>query len=1256
MRNPIPNPAGPLKRIWRNALAGALVCLGLGLGQNLFAQSYAISNLWSLAPDASKFLNPTNHLTRGLAYNPASGHLLVASRTPLATATNAIYIMDATNGTILGQLPMDLSVISGGTFLINMIGVTEDGVIYVGNLVTDAAGSAFKLYRWASESAQPTLAYSGDPSENNAVGTSPRRFGDSLALRGTGAGTQILLGTFNKLVALLTTSDGVNFTATPIATDMAEADSRWGLAWGAGNTFWVKQGAGNLKNLTINMAAKTAATTISVPLAAGPGGPLDVDLSRNLLAIVDPGSTTDPAKHKLRLFDISNPAAIMQVGPTMSFPAALANGNFVGDVSMRNGLLFALETNNGLLAYYIKSGVYYPVVITTSPASVTLWEKAENWKFNVALSGTGPFSYQWQRGETNLDGQTGSSLSFPAILPADQGSYRVVVTNFSGSATSSVATLTVQGGNASDQVTNIWNVLPDTRPYVTSGYKEYGIAINPVNQNVLVLTRQNPTNMLVVLDSVTGAEKHYIDYFGLLPFTSGYNRVGVADDGTVYLCNLSTDTTANPFRIDGLSDDGPVPLGAGRQLFSGDPGNGQTSTKVVWGGTMAVRGAGANTQILLGSGSWDQSSWTVAILQADAFGNFTSTPISVYDAPDKFARLGICWGPGTNTFWAKSVGQLVLVEFDLGTWAGHVKKIYPITGSRSVPSSITGIGYHPGYNLLAGIQNGSPPSPVSVPVYDVSDLETGPFWVDQELFTTYNADIEFQGQVDFAGDLLVALGLNNGIKAFRINPGAAKLPIIVTHPVGGSWFAGSSPTLSVVADGLTALSYQWYFNGTQALAGATSASLTLTNIQTIQAGAYSVRVSFAGGSRDSLAAVMNVLPLHNTGQMTNIWAVQAGSRPYLNTGYFDYGMSFNPANSNLLVASYVATNATPVIIAVMDALSGVHKHELDVSMVSGGNRWVNKIGVANDGVVYAANRTTAPATVPFVLYRWANDDPGTIATVAYSGDPFDPMNPNKNVGWTMDVRGSGVNTEILLSTGNTNVVALLTTTDGQNFTARQILVPGAAIAFARLGICFGEGNTFWAKAWQMESGKLLLVQYDAQAGTGVILRSYDTGQVAATLTSIAYNDNLKFLAGIARDDQKNVQLYSLANLDNGPVLLDQELFPTYNPSIEANGAVDFGGNTYVFALNENNGVMAFRIDSGYQPPVSSFRVLSAVPSGNNVTLTWEAVSGVSYQVEYVDALGSAWQPLGAPVPATGPTASYLDTPAGAKRFYRVRTQ
>lgn len=63
--------------------------------------------------------------------------------------------------------------------------------------------------------------------------------------------------------------------------------------------------------------------------------------------------------------------------------------------------------------------------------------------FNVSASGSAPLAYQWRFYGTNIAGVTGSSFTIPNSQSQHAGDYSVVVTNAVGSATSSVASLTV---------------------------------------------------------------------------------------------------------------------------------------------------------------------------------------------------------------------------------------------------------------------------------------------------------------------------------------------------------------------------------------------------------------------------------------------------------------------------------------------------------------------------------------------------------------------------------------------------------------------------------------------------------------------------------------------------------------------------------------------------------------------------------------------------------------------------------------------
>jgi hypothetical protein len=81
--------------------------------------------------------------------------------------------------------------------------------------------------------------------------------------------------------------------------------------------------------------------------------------------------------------------------------------------------------------------------ITTQPASQTV-TVGQTATFSVAASGTAPLSYQWQKNGANISGATAASYTTPATTSADSGStFKVLVSNAAGSATSNPATLTV---------------------------------------------------------------------------------------------------------------------------------------------------------------------------------------------------------------------------------------------------------------------------------------------------------------------------------------------------------------------------------------------------------------------------------------------------------------------------------------------------------------------------------------------------------------------------------------------------------------------------------------------------------------------------------------------------------------------------------------------------------------------------------------------------------------------------------------------
>jgi hypothetical protein len=91
--------------------------------------------------------------------------------------------------------------------------------------------------------------------------------------------------------------------------------------------------------------------------------------------------------------------------------------------------------------------------ITLQPVDQTV-NTGQTATFTVGAVGTAPLAYQWQKNNLNIAGATATSYTTPATVIGDNGAtFRCVVTNNLGNATSNSATLTVTSGNLPPNVT-----------------------------------------------------------------------------------------------------------------------------------------------------------------------------------------------------------------------------------------------------------------------------------------------------------------------------------------------------------------------------------------------------------------------------------------------------------------------------------------------------------------------------------------------------------------------------------------------------------------------------------------------------------------------------------------------------------------------------------------------------------------------------------------------------------------------------------
>jgi hypothetical protein len=305
---------------------------------------YSLTPGWSLKPGDRAYLN-TDSTQRGLAYNAATDEVLLVSR----TGSTAVYRLSGVDGSDLGTL--NVTGITGGTFSLNMISTGTDGAIYGINLTTDSSTTPLKIYRWADANSAPVLAYSGDPSNADAAATN-RRFGDNFDVRGSGAGTEIVVASRSgTIISVLNTAEGLTLKTKKIATDAVAADLGLGVAFGSGNTIWATASGRPIRELNYNVSGGTATTIANfgatqIPLAVAP---ISYDVSRSLLAGVQLNTT--PTADTFVLYDVSTgtPALL----DSKSFPVDNANINGTGAVDFGNGKVFALDSNNGILTYSV---------------------------------------------------------------------------------------------------------------------------------------------------------------------------------------------------------------------------------------------------------------------------------------------------------------------------------------------------------------------------------------------------------------------------------------------------------------------------------------------------------------------------------------------------------------------------------------------------------------------------------------------------------------------------------------------------------------------------------------------------------------------------------------------------------------------------------------------------------------------------------------------------------------------------------------
>jgi sulfur carrier protein ThiS len=266
-------------------------------------------------------------------------------------------------------------------------------------------------------------------------------------------------------------------------------------------------------------------------------------------------------------------------------------------------------------------------------------------------------------------------------------------------------------------------------------------------------------------------------------------------------------------------------------------------------------------------------------------------------------------------------------------------------------------------------------------------------------------------------------------------------PVITAQPQSVVTNAGATVAFSVSATAVPAPSYQWRRNSTN-LAGATSSSYTISNVQTTHGGTYSVVVANTCGSTPSSNATLTVRPSYTFATL----AGSSGAGSADGTGrvagfYHPTGVAVD-TNGKVYVADYnnhTIRKVTPA--GVVTTLAGLASSSGSADGTGSAARFYYPAGVAvdNNGNVYVAdqNNHTIRQVTPA----------GVVTTLAGSAGA-----PGTNDGTGSTARFNLPNGVAVDSNGSVYVA------DYSNHTIRQVTPTGAVTTLAGLAGSSGTND------------------------------------------------------------------------------------------------------------------------------------------------------------------------------------------------------
>jgi hypothetical protein len=310
----------------------------------------------------------TGSLERGIAYNPTTGNLLLASR---SASGQSVRILNGLTGADVGGLANSgTGTVTGGTLPMVKVGVGGDGAIYVNNLTSNVGTSALKVYRWASETAAaPTTFFNSTVA--GMAGTP--RVGDTMDVTGSGADTRLVFGNQGGASGPGYLVINSAAAASPVSSFSPNAITNQtfnrGITFAAtSNDVWGRgQDQVQLKQTTYTFGNSVGGNSTNGPAFTSAQQPIDYTVIQGvpylaIMNLVGAGTSSATFGPIVFIYDMTNPASPVLVASSSNVPngTALTNAAGLGQIAWGgstivgqdlNTTLYAMAANQGLQAF-----------------------------------------------------------------------------------------------------------------------------------------------------------------------------------------------------------------------------------------------------------------------------------------------------------------------------------------------------------------------------------------------------------------------------------------------------------------------------------------------------------------------------------------------------------------------------------------------------------------------------------------------------------------------------------------------------------------------------------------------------------------------------------------------------------------------------------------------------------------------------------------------------------------------------------------